>query len=370
MSLETTSAPEQPAQVAQISSEKKTGAANTSISDFARKLVAAQTAPVVAVKAEAEAKAEPVTEAQEAPKPEETTTAAAETVQTETDEATEETSEVLSPETHALDPKLQEKINRRIGKEVSKTKKEIAARVAAETRIAQLEAQLAERPETPEKEVHVPIPANMPLAEYTSLESLSQYKESLQNDIIEAEGLLFSDFPPEGMKTKWGVVTKPQLIGMLTEAKKTERNAIPAREKFLNARTQATQTANEKFSFLKDPAHPGYQMAKQALKDNPILRTYPNAEYLVGMIVKGQLAMQAEEAAKPEAKAAPAKPKQKPTNGQSEIASDASITRAPTGLMNQNALQAERTAATGGKKSLGPKDFAKLLVANQKFRNS
>ncbi len=373
MSLETVqSAPEQPAQVAQTSSEKS---GKVGVSDFARMLAPKQVAPSAQVAPPTEAK--PVTteptkteEAQAAPAPEETTT---ETVAEESETTTEEEStEVLSPETHSLDPKLQEKINRRIGKEVAKTKREIAARAAAEAERDQLRAQLAERQDAPEKEVHVPVPSNVPLAEYTSLDALNQYKETLEADVIEAEMQLYSDFPPEGRQTKWGLVTKEALISALTQAKKDLRMSIPAREKFLATRTQATQTAQEKFSFLKDPSHPGYQMAKQALRDNPVLRAYPNSDYLVGMLVKGQLAMQAEEAAakaKPDAKAA-VKPKLKPTAGQSEILSDASITRAPTGLMNAQALQAARTKATGGKKSLNGKDFAKLLMANQRFRNS
>lgn len=73
--------------------------------------------------------------------------------------------------------------------------------------------------------------------------------------------------------------------------------------------------------------------------------------------------------AKPETKVA-VKPKPKPTPGQSEIASDASITRAPVGVMNQQALTAEIAKITGGKKSLGHKEFQQVLLAKQRFRNS
>jgi len=366
MSIETVqTAPEQPAQVAQTSSENKSSG-KMGISDFAKMLAAKQTAPAPAQVAPTEATAPVTTEAKTeeattAPVTEATTTAATETVQAETETTTEEAEEVLSPENHSLDPKLQAKIDRRIGKEVAKRK-------ALEAEVASLKQLVTERPQEVEKEVHVPVPANVPLAEISSLDALNQYKESLANDIVEAEMLLYSDFPPEGKQTKWGHITKDALIAALTQAKKTERTEIPAREKFLNTRTQVAQTASEEFPFLKDPTHPGYQMAKQALRDNPVLRAYPNAEYLVGLMVEGQLALQARKTAT--AKPVVTKPKPKPTAGQSEIASDASITRAPTGLMNAQALQAERTNATGGKKSLNGKDFAKLLVANQRFRNS
>lgn len=366
--LETTVQPatEQPAQVAQTSSEtKKIGASNTSQNDFARSIAAKQ-APAFA-KAVETVKQE--AKAPEAPKPEEAQAPTAEVkaeepkteAQAEPAEATEtETDEVLSPEAHSLDPKLQAKIDRRIGKEVAKRK-------ALEQEVASLKALVTATPQEVEKEVHVPVPADVPLGHITSIQALNDYSEALNNDIIEAEGLLYSEFPPEGIDTKWGRMTKPTLIAALTQAKKDARTAIPAREKFLTQRTQSSQSANEKFPFLKDPTHPGYQMAKQALRDNPVLRAYPNSDYLVGLIVKGQLADMAE--VKPEAKAT-VKPKPKPTPGQSEIASDASITRAPTGVMNSQALQAEIAKVTGGKKSLGPKEFAQVLLAKQRYRNS
>ncbi len=371
MSLETVqTATEQPAQVAQTSSEK--GAGNTSISDFAKKIAAAQVAPAAftpktEAKAEVKTEAAPVTEeAKQAPAEETTPEPETEAKAEPAEETEEETSEVLSPETRSLDPKLQEKINRRIGKEVAKRK-------ALEQEVASLKQLVTERPQEVEKEVVVQVPDNVPLAEFTSLDKLNEYKESLANDIVEAEMLLYSDFPPEGMQTKWGVVTKPALIAALTQAKKTERTAIPAREKFLQSRTSSQQTALEKFPFLKDPTHPGYQMAQAAKRDpaNAWLRGLPNADYILGVQIKGLLAMQSEESAKakPEAKTT-AKPKPKPTSGQSEITSDASISRAPTGLINSNALQVDRAKITGGKKSLGHKDFAELLKANQRFRNS
>lgn len=362
----------QPAQVEQKAVEtKSTG--KVGMNDFARMIASKQVAPPeFTPKTEAPAeKAEVKTEV--TPKTEEGTEAPAEVKTEETkeeakaetaEETEEKTEEVLSPENNSLDPKLQAILDKRIGKEVAKREK-------LKQRIAALEALVTERPQEVEKEVVVPVPANVPLAEITTIDQLNAYKDNLENDIVEAEMLLYSEFPPDGMDTKWGKITKKELISALTQAKKDARTAIPAREKFLTTRSQSAQTAQEKFPFLKDPTHPGYQMAKQALRDNPVLRTYPNSDYLVGMLVKGQLAMQAEEAAsKTEAKATPAKPRPKPTNGQSEIASDASITRAPVGVMNAQALQVEIAKITGGKKSLGHKDFAQVLLAKQRFRNS
>lgn len=370
-------APEQPAQVAQTSSETEhTG--KQQVSDLSRKLAGRNTpysyeiksAPVAAP---VEAKVTPEVQAAST---EEAKAPSAEVKEPETEAKAEtaeetDTEEVPSHETQSLDPKLQERINRRIGKEVGKTKKAIERAAAAEARAAELESRLAQQPQEVEKEIHVPVPANVPLAEITSLDQLNTYRENLENDIVEAEMLLYSEFPPEGLDTKWGKITKPALIAALTQAKKDARTAVPAREKFLTTSTQSRQTAHEKFPFLKDRTHPGYAMAQQALRDNPVLHAYPNKDYLVGMMVKGQLAMQAEEAGKaPEAKAPAVKPRPKPTSGQSEIASDASPTRAPVGIMGQQALQVERARIAGGKNTIGQKGLAALLQSNARYRNS
>lgn len=379
MSDTVTQATTEPVQVAQTPVETKS-AGKMGINDLSRKLAGNKTpysfavSPVPAVKTEAA----PVTEAAPAPSAEvketETKTEGGESQETpaETAEATEtEIEEVPSHETSSLDPKLQEKINRRIGKEVGKTKKALERAAAAEAKAAELESRLSQAPQEVEKEVHVPVPSNVPLPEITTIEQLNSYRENLANDIVEAEMLLHYDIPPEGIDTKWGKMTKPALIAALTQAKKDERIAIPAREKFLTTRTQATQTAQEDFPFLKDPTSDGYKMFQQAKRDpaNAVLRAFPNSEYLIAMVVEGKLAVQARKSAQPEAKA-PVKPKQKPTNGQSEIASDASPTRAPTGMLAANALQSERAKIVGSKKSLGHKDFAALLLANQRNRNS
>ena len=359
-----------PAQVAQTAVEKKSGSDAVSLSDFSKKLLASAQATAAAPEPKKdaapaetpkqEAKAETSAEVKtEKPKTE---------AKAEPAEGTEaETEEVLSPENHSLDPKLQEILDKRIGKEVAK-------RYKLNERITELEEKLSQQPTEVEREVTVPIPANVPLADITTMEQLTAYRDSLSNDIIEAEGLMYNDFPEGGMQTKWGVVTKPQLAAMLTEAKKTERSAIPARERFLTTKTQTSKTAIEEFPFLKDPTHPGYQMAQTARRDpsNALLRTFPNSEYLIGLLVEGQLALEARKASakdKTEVKA-PAKPKARPTNGQAEITSDASMTRPPAGLVAQQALQAERAKITGGNKSVGHKQFAELLKANQRFRNS
>lgn len=366
----TPTATAEPAHVAQTSVEKSTGSSNTSQAEFTRKLAAKQTAPAIF---QAPPTVEPkptetkTEETKEAPVPEVTATEtkddAAKAV--ETTEATEtETEEVLSPEQHSLDPKLQEKINRRIGKEVAKRK-------ALEQEVANLKALVTQPPQVEKEEVIVHAPANVPLAEITTLTQLEQLKANAKQEIRWVEQWLDEDIPTEGIQTDRGLATKRQLKEIRRNAVAVQEDLIPQRENFLKARQSSAQTALEKFPFLKDPAHPGYQMAQQARRDpaNAWLQSLPNADYVLGVQITGLLAMKAAEA--PAGKvAAKVVIKPKPTGGQGEVASDSSTTRAPIGALDRLALDTARKAATNGKKSLGHKDFASLLAANQRFRNS
>lgn len=374
----------EPAQVAKPSVEKK-GAGNESQNEFARRLAARQTPPQTSTAQTAEAKTEPAKveakadaaapetgEAKEAPNAEakdegtKTEAGAEETAPADTaEETTDDAEEVLSTETHSLDPKLQRKIDRRIGKEVAKRK-------ALEQEVASLKALITQPPATEEKEVVISAPANVPLAEIATPAELDQLKMTAKQEIRWAEQWLDEEIPAEGIQTDRGLATKKQLKELKRNAQVVLEDLVPQREKFLSTRQTAQQAAFEQFPFLKDPAHPGYKLAQQAKREGAgWLAGLPNADYIVGVQVTGLLAMQAAKAPNGKADTKPAiKPKAVPTRGQSEIASDASISRTPTGLLGANALQAERARITGGKKSFGQKDFAQLLIANAKFRNS
>lgn len=366
--------PSHPQQVAENSDAKK-GAGNVEESAFAKGLAAKQLARLAQDATPAEQKptaetpsAEPAAEETTEPTAEVTTEEPKEEAKAETEEPKEETDEVLSPETNSLDPKLQATINKRIGKEVAKTKREIAARVAAETELALLRAQLAEKQEAPKEEVIVPVPANVPLAEITTPAQLEQLKHTAKMEMRWAEQWLDEDIPPEGIQTDRGVATKKQLKELIRNARVVQEDLIPQREKFLTTRQVAQQTAFEKFPFLKDPTHPGYQLAQQAKRENASwLAGLPNADYVVGVQVKGILAMQAEEAAKNVTTKPATKPKPRPTGGQSEVASDSSASRVPVGTLKQQALDNEtnKLKAKGG---VSAKDFAASLAAQQLIR--
>lgn len=366
----------QPEQVAQTSDAKK-GAGNVEESAFAKSLAAKQLARMVE-SAPAEQKptaetpsAEPATEAtQEAPTEAKADETKEEAEKSETpEESKEEADEVLSPETNSLDPKLQDKINRRIGKEVAKTKREIAARVAAETELATLKAQLAEKQDAPKEEVVVPVPANVPLADIDTPAKLEQLKHTAKTEMRWAESWLDEDIPPEGIMTDRGLATKKDLKTLIRNARIVQEDLIPQREKFLTSKSEAQTKAFEKFEYLKDPKHPGYQLAQQAKRENAAwLNMLPNADYIVGVYVKGVMAMQAEEAAKASTpKPTPSKIKPRPTGGQAEVASDSSASRVPVGTLKQQALDNElnKLKAKGG---VSAKDFAAHLASNQLIR--
>ena len=358
-----------PEQVAQTPAEKK-GAGNTSESAFARSLLAKQqviqaqpqTPPTEVVPTETAPSAETVTEeATESPaevKPEEPK----EEAQADTPEETEgKTDDVLSNETNSLDPKLQAKIDRRIGKEVAKRK-------ALEAEVAELKSRVEQIPVVEEKQVIVPIPQNVPLAEINDSAALEQLKQTAKTELRWAEAQLDDDeFPKEGKQTDRGWVTKAQLKELVRNAKICQEDLIPQREKFLQTKAASQQTALEKFPFLKDPKDPGYQLAKQAYRENTWVHALPNSDYIIGVMVTGHLAMKAAEASKTVAAKPTTKIKPRPTGGQSEMASDSSASRVPVGAMAAAALKSEEEKLRK-KGSVSAKDYAAHLVRTQQLR--
>lgn len=330
------------------------------VSDLARSLAKKANTPTEAPKQEATAPEPPKTEEAQAPseaQPEEPK----EDAQAESTEPEGEANEVLSTETHSLDPKLQAKIDRRIGKEVAKRK-------ALEQEVAALKQLVAQPPQVEEKEVVVPVSANVPLPEIRDLQTLQTYENALKRDIREAEVLLYSDFPAEGKQTRWGTFTKDQLIQELFVAKQKLEEEVPAKKEWLNTNQSARATALEKFDFLKDPTKPEYQLAQQAKRQFPVINQFPNSDMLIGLLIKGQQALAAEEAQKGAVKST-AKPKPKPTNGQSEMPSDASASRVPVGLMDKMAMEHEKKQL-GLKKGVSQRDFAAFLAKQSQLRNS
>lgn len=284
------------------------------------------------------------------------------------EEAEPEEDSVPSQSISELTPEMEAILGRRVAKEVKKTK---AMREAMEAKVAELEAKLAAKAETtlPEPAATEPtpppvapsiIPGPQPLGNYNDLASLGTLQQQAKSAVRWAEETLDT---PKAWKTRVDVdpdtgdetsvrvtkngaetYTEAQVKAIIRDAKITLEDHIPARAHFVNARQRAQQLAREEFPFLADKKSPEYQQAQQMLRD-PRLQAWPDAEYIVGMQIRGMKAIEADKAAKKAAEAPKPKAKApaiKPSSDQSVVSSTSVVARIPAGTANKNALVAEQ----------------------------
>lgn len=361
----------QPAPQAQPSGgEKKSGAANSTVNAFAASLVRKEKQQQVqadAVEKAPEKAAEPAPESTQ-PATEETQVSPAEANPEETaapeqaaPEPEEKADEVLSHETK-LDPKTQAKIDKRIDKLAVENK-------SLKARIAQLQEQSAAAPQT-EKVTTVPVPMDMPLADVSDFAKLQQIQRAALENQAAAEELLDRDDIANGVKVGDRVYSKADLKAIARDARKTLTIDVPAREKFLTDQHTSRQQALTTFPYLKDRTSDEYMEHQAALRANPWLMAQPNADWIVGVQLRGLKAMTAEaEAAKVKATEKKLPPKPKPAGDQTMVAADASAARVPVGS-SVNQAKAAASKFLEGKRGVGPKDFAALLRHNESVRNS
>ena len=329
-------------------SDAKQGASNLTASQVAQRFlqetpaapeaVAEQTnAPEAAPEQSAAADTE-----QTAPDAESQGTEPAET-ETAGQEPKEEADDVLSQKS-SLDQKTKERIQRRIDKEVGKRK-------ALEARIAELEGKLTQPAEqTPKEEARVvPLPEGAPpLANIESPDGLTKLQKEAKEAIRWAEEMLDHEGIDNGVQVGDRIFTKADLKTIVRQAKVTLEDHIPARAQFLIERAKAQQAAQAKFPFLKDKTSEEYTMAQAIYKDMPWLKNVPQADWIVGLGVKGWKALQAEEASASKPKEA--KPKVEPPKPpSSQTAVSASATTRPTaGTTPRIASPGEHFKAKGG----------------------
>lgn len=297
-------------------------------------------------------------------------TASEETAPADQDTAgqeTEETADTVHSQTSTFTPEQQKIFDKRLGKEVGKRK-------ALEARLAELETQQAELQEklaapsepnpaaaanvAPAQTAPIIAPGGTtghPLVDKASspaeLETLSDNANtaigfaedalddpSLGHDLADTISISGKDW------------TRGELIGLRKNAREALQ-AIPkkgrqlqAQSQFFSAKEQATKIAREKFPFLADKKSPEYQQAQAMLRD-PWLQMRPDAEFIVGVQIRGLAALEAENAAK---RTATDKPKPKPASAikpspdQTAVSASASAARAPVGASNRQAINAER----------------------------
>ena len=378
-----TPAAPQPAPTAQSSGEVKQvhGAENATVSQFARRFLTKDAAPITEPAATTQATAPetpaPTTEAKEAQTPPAETppeTPVAEEAKPEevkvpeTVEAKDEADDVLSPETSKIDPDTQEKINRRIGKEVAKRKD--LERQLNELKVQMLDIQQPKTLPTEQPQI-APLPiGTAPLANINDINGLLTLQTQAKEAKRWAQEQLDRDDLGDGVQMGDKLMTKADLKSILRNATVTLEDHIPSRAGFLQQRNQMQQQAYAKFPFLADKASPQYLEAQTLLRNpaNAWLHNLPGAEFFVGAYVKGMQALAAEESAK----AKPAKaaaPKPKPAGDQTAVSTDASPTRVPVTTLNRQAVAAEDAKLTA-KHGVSAKEYAAALAAKTQLRNS
>lgn len=280
------------------------------LKDFAREILGEPEAAAPPANAEAENGAEAALSQEEVPEAEAEGEAGAEENHLEDDLRQD------------LPEEVQEKINRRIGKEVAKTKAEREQREAIEAKLADAEARLAERVQSPKTKVHGS------LADIHEPEKLEGEKLKAEQAMEQAEDLLaqLEDDPDavaealreakvdaqmpkdsEGNPDFSELGMKKFLRAVKTNADRMIRRAIPEREKFLKSASQAAEQAVQLVPELKDPKSPQAKLFRQALVDLPEIQNHPQWPLMAVLGVLGRQKLDELIAAKTKASATPPK---------------------------------------------------------------
>jgi len=318
-------------------------------------------------------------------------TVAEETAPAETDstagQETEEAADAVHSQTSTFTPEQQKIFDKRLGKEVGK-RKALEARLAGwEAQQSELQEKLAAPPAAPAQQQAAPPPVpQSPVTGHPLVDKAATPAEleTLSDNATSAIG--FADdalADPNLGRDAADAITidgKEWSRGELIALRKNAREAlqaIPKRQRmfqaqsqFMSAKEQATKFAREKFPFLADKKSPEYQMAQAMLRD-PWIQMRPDAEYIVGVQIRGLAALEAETAAKKTAAAPKPKspaPAVKPSIDQTAVSASGSAARAP-GAGTRQAINAEREKFNG-KKGVTTADAVAHLNRMEQLRNS
>lgn len=209
----------------------------------------------------------------------------------EVEEATEETEETESTEeeeeSSLKDDNEPEWFKKRINKITAQRKE-------AEEKIAALEAKLQEVSDEPQK--------------VATVETITDVKalEKLEQDALDAEDQVDAilDEEPEYNSdgdAYWKVgdkeLSKSDLINIRKNARQTLR-AIPKRKNFVAEQSKANE-AVDSLPFFSDPEDPYYELAQATLKQpiyTELASKIPDAKAAVALMVRGKMAIDAEQA--------------------------------------------------------------------------
>lgn len=287
--------------------------------------------------------------------------------QTTADQETEETEDDVLSNRTPLDEKTKQRIQKRIDKEVGKRKQ-------LEGRLNELESLLREK-ETQQAQppVTVVAPSDLPpnIAAINDLAGVEKLRKDAKDASRWAEAQLDAEADGETLPEGWD---RKKLKEVMRNAKVALEDHIPQRETFIKQRQQLQAQAHKKFPFLTDRTSPDYQAAQAAFRSNPWLHHLPNADFIVGVQIKGLKALAAEEAAEAEkakAKAAPAKPKVpvKASSDETAVSSTGATARVATATAQKQAVASER-AKIEAKGHVTAQEAAAILLRNEQNRNS
>lgn len=314
--------------------------------------------------------------------PAEESAPAAETTEAAPEETEEEADSVPS-QTISFTPEQQKLLNKRIGKEVAKTKAIEAQKAELAAKVAELEAKVSAASTQPPVVV-APTP-NMPLGDVMDIAKLGEIQKTAKEAARYIEDVLddptqwqtMADPKDEDRQIKVHkigdtLLTEVDLKRKLREAKRTLEDDVPQRAQWIATKQQITQQAHARFPFLTDKNSPEYQMAEQGRRNPQYapLMAMPNAEWILGVLIKGHKAIEAEDAAK----AAPAKKpavvvKPKPAADQTAVSASGAAARAPIGSAERQQIAAE-SAKLSAKGGITSDDAVGLLLKSSKLHNT
>lgn len=320
----------------------------------------------------------------------------------ETGTTPEDDDPVLSPDI-SLSPQAKEIIRQRIAREVAKSKSMAEASAEKqrllEAKVSELESKL-----TPQQQQQANTPVvigGIPLADIADSQALQKLHDTTTAAIRFAEETLDT---PQMWRTKVVPMTdpdsgeaimdpntgeakvqrfkvtkvgdqeytEPELKRLMRQWKATKEDEIPQRARFLAQRSQAQQEAFRAFPFLKDKTTPEYQQAQAARRELPWLETLPNADWIIGVQLRGLKALQ-EDAARAKAAAdGKAKPKAatpKPSSDQAAVSATSSSARVSPGTASRNGIQAEREKQLA-KRGITAQEAVASLQRVAQLRNS
>jgi hypothetical protein len=287
---------------------------NVSMAEFADQLLKRKQAN----EAEPEATLETDEPAEETAEPTEVTEeiSAADEVEVEDPSPPAEPSDVLNKFNIDLDS-LSEEESRELAKSLNASAIKRFGRLTAQKKAllaenAELQAQAQQAQQTQSSEVPEFLKDNA-LHQISDIQALTKEVEQMQTLIEWADEGLDNEVQYDDNGNEFVVkdgdktYTKSDLRLIRANAKKIIRKDAPARQKWINERSQSDQQALQTFQFLGEPESDDYKLfmqVKQSPLYKPMVEYLPNSNFALGLMIEGMKAVRTkqENASKPKPK--------------------------------------------------------------------